>query len=256
MASRWSRRLAKDCIPVCDADPVLKRVLRLAKDVTTWAGGDSVAGFRAQLLRMDVALQLAEATGNVATVPGDVRQAHWSNVFAGKDGRAGLLGNERAFKLMVQTAEFTDWVNGLPSDSKKSRVVKMIRHVESAEWSAEWWRQIAVLSVLLSPIQRAIALVSDTNTPTSALLPLARALKEDLGVALNSSDFIDAFGDEVANGMLQRLDVRLNLDGKTPVFQRDGQRGPQPARRATQPTATGDCGSVRALGVRHRPHGI
>ena len=82
--------LAKDFVDVSDIfSPVMKQILKSAKEFVTWQGSDSVTGFRKKLLSPDPAL--AEITGDIPSVPGDMRQAHWDLVLNGMlsidDGR-------------------------------------------------------------------------------------------------------------------------------------------------------------------------
>ena len=215
--------LAKDFVAIFEGCSALKGLLKSIKEFTTFAGTDNIAGFRARELSKDV--DLAEVTGELATIPGDMRQSYWGVVLSGKDGKGGVLGNEKVFKRLVESEQFQAWSAALMTSSKKSRVAKMVRCVESVQW----WRQVELLELVLSPLQRCVALVSDTQTPMSALLPLACAVNEEIKVALDDTDFRDEFGDDVAESMLRRLEVRINLDGEAPADQREsGQRGPPP----------------------------
>lgn len=215
--------LTKDFVGIFEDDSTLKALLKSIKEFTTFAGTDNIAGFRARELSNDP--ELAEVTGEIATIPGDMRQCYWAVVLSGKDGQGGVLGNEQVFKRLVQSDQFKAWFGALPNGSKKSRAAKMLRCVESVQF---WW-QIELIQRVLSPLQRCVNLVSDTKTPMSALLPLASAVNEELKVAIDNTDFKDEFGNDVAGAMLQRLHVRINLDGEVPADQRAaGTRGPQP----------------------------
>jgi len=210
--------LAKDFVDIGDISQVMQATLKSAKEFVTWQGSDSVAGFRKKLLSSDPAL--AEITGDVPSVPGDTRQACWDLLLN------GILSNEKCFKRLVGNADFKAWVDGL-SGAKKTRVLKMVRCVESFEW----WQRLTLLGSVFSPIHRVVALLSDTNTPMSAMLPLACALDAELKVALASEDFKEQFGEALVDKMLSRIAERINLDGKKPAVQREeNQRGP--ARRA------------------------
>ena len=215
--------LSKDFITIFEDDPTLKALLKSLKELTTFALTDSISGFRARELSNDP--ELAQATGEIATIPGDMRQYFWAVVLSGKDGKGGVLGNEKVFKRLIQSVQFKTWFGALPNGSKKSRAVKMIRCVESVQF----WRQLELVHLVLCPLQRCIAVVSDTKTPMCALLPLACAVNEELKVALDDAEFRDEFGDEVAESLLQRLELRVNLDGEVPADNRDaGTRGPRP----------------------------
>ena len=210
--------LAKDFVDVGDSSHVMKATLKSAKCFVTWACSDSVTGFRKRLLSSDPTL--AEITGDIPSVPWDMRQACWDLLLN------GILSNEKCFKRLVIAADFKAWVNGL-SGAKKTRAQKMVRFVESFEW----WQRLTLLGSVFSPIHRVVALLSDTDTPMSAMLPLACALDAELKVALASEDFKEQFGEALADQMLSRVSERINLDGNKPTVQREeGQRGP--ARRA------------------------
>ena len=200
----------------------IDKYFKEVKSVITWSLTPAVAGHRANVLNDNP--DLKSETGEAPSVPlNDLRQSYHEIMLEGNDGSGGLLGNMNCYRAMVQTPAFEDMVETL-SRAQKKRFQSMINFIQSNSWL----RKGKCLASLLRPIHCCTQILSNEDTPMSAVYPAVYALQAELRLCLvdQADDFDQSFGDGAADALMVAMRRRFNLGGEVPVDDRQsGQRG-------------------------------